>query len=200
MRPASCPQVRSAGQTDGTATPLSLWAISQCLWEASYTGACSHAHVCCLHTRACLHTRCISGTCHRESRARKREREGILDSYQVFRTRVGDRCNKVYDHTDKFSIFAQCKSHHLAPVLASSAFRGQRKTGAPGPLVRGVHGYLGEDRKQRVYHPQTRVLSPQVHTVPIGERVGHELSRPGSPFPWHQWPSSESQLILENLL
>lgn len=150
MRPASCPQVRSAGQTDGTATPLSLWAISQCLWEASYIGACSHAHVCCLHTCACLHTQCISGTCHRESRARKREREGVLDSYQVFRARVWDRCNKVYDHTDKFSIFAQCKSHHLAPILASRAFRGQRKTGAPGPLVRGVHGYLGEDRKQRV--------------------------------------------------
>lgn len=30
--------------------------------------------------------------------------------------------------------------------------------------------------------------------------MGPELSPPGSSFPWHQWPSSQSQLILENLL
>lgn len=84
-------------------------------------------------------------------------REGILDCHQVFRTCVWDRCNKVYDHTAKFSIFAQCPI--IWPlVLASRAFQGQRKTGASGPLVRGVYGYLGEERKQRFYHSQTRIL------------------------------------------
>lgn len=132
MRPASCPQVRPAGQTDGTSTPLPHAPSPNACGRLPILG---HAHMrmfavhtrACLLTRACLHTQCISGTCHRETRARQREREGILDSHQVVRTRVWDRCNKVHDYAAKFSFFAHCKSHHLAPSPGLQSLSGSEE-------------------------------------------------------------------------